>query len=182
MQRRRGYHPNYRVSFFVSLMCFGCDAHLVLLGNNASLLSAFIIAIKTQLQPGCTQSSYDVLCMVAKSEGLNVPDKPSGGSPWTGPDPNAFLAQILGCLSLRASLLAPLVAVLAKQWFNRHSLVNTRGSLVDCSRDRQRKMDGMATWRFKSVIECLSIILQLTLLLLSVAVSSYLFVTNGAVG
>ena len=163
-------------------MYFGCDAHLVLLGNNASLLSAFIIAIHTQLQPGCTQLRHDVLWMVAKSGGLNVPEKPSSGSPWTGPNSNDFLAQILGCLSLRASLLAPLVAVLAKQRLNRHSLVNTRGSLVERSRDRQRKMDGMATWRFKSVIECLSIILQLALLLLSVAVSGYLFVTNGAVG
>ena len=70
-----------------SLMYFGCDAHLVLLGNNASLLSAFIIAIHTQLQPGCTQLRYDVLWMVAKSEGLNVPEKPSSGPRGLAPIP-----------------------------------------------------------------------------------------------
>ena len=170
-----------------SLVYFACDAHLVLLGNKASLLSAvasaFIVALQSQLQPDYTQLNYDLLWMMANSTGLQPPSQPSSDpGPWTGPGPFNFLAQILICLSLLVSLLAALVAVLAKQWLNHYSQINIHGSLVDYGRDRQRKMDGMATWQFKSVIECLPIMLQIALLLLGLGLSGYLFVTSDTIG
>jgi len=56
------------------------------------------------------------------------------------------------------------------------------GSVIDRSRHRQRKMDGMATWHFDFVMECLPLMLQAALLLLGYALSNYLFFINKAVG
>ena len=145
------------------------------------MASAFIVAIQIQLQPDYTQLSYDFLWTVAESNGLNVPDnlyKPNNGSPWTGPDPALVKVQAILFSSLAASLLAAFGAMLGKQWLNRYSQVETHGSLVKRGRDRQRKMSGMATWRFKFVLECLPLMLQGALLLLGCALSKYLFTVD----
>ena len=67
--------------------------------------------------------------------------------------------------------------MLGKQWLNRYSAV-IHGSLIDRSRDRQRKMNGMATWRFNVVMEVLPLMLQAALLLLGYALANYLFTIN----
>ena len=144
-------------------------------------MSAFIIAIQTQLRPDYTQLNYDVLWMMARSGGLNAPPKPSSDSPWTGPDPNLVNVQAILFSSLAASLLAAFVAMLGKQWLSRYSHVDMRGSLIDRSRDRQRKMNGMDSWGFKFVMEGLPLMLQTALLLLGCALSKYLFTIDNLV-
>jgi len=64
--------------------------------------------------------------------------------------------------------------MLGKQWLNRYALVEMRGSVIDRSRDRQRKMNGMTTWHFDLVMEFLPLMLQAALLLLGYALSEYL--------
>ena len=77
--------------------------------------------------------------------------------------------------SLAASLLAAFVAMLGKQWFNRYSQVEIRGSFIDRSCHRQRKMNGMITWHFDRVMECLPLMLRAALLPLGYALSNHLF-------
>ena len=125
--------------------------------------------------------SYDVLVAIANSNGLKVPPKPSSDSPWTGPDPTLIYIQCILFSSLAASLLSAFVAVLGKQWLNRYAKVDMRGSLIDRSRDRQRKMDGMSTWGFDFVMECLPLMLQAAVLLLGYALSQYLFTIDRVV-
>ena len=65
--------------------------------------------------------------------------------------------------------------MLGKQWVNRYSTTKVRGSTVDHSRDRQRKLDGIHRWCFDSVMESLPIMLQVALLLLGCALSRYIW-------
>ena len=146
-----------------------------------AVTSAFVLAVQTQLQPDYTQLSYDVLTLIANSTGLTVAEKPSSDSPWTGPDPNLVRIQCILFSSLAASLLASFVAILGKQWLNRYAKVDMRGSLIDRSRDRQRKIDGMSTWGFSFVMESLPLMLQIALLLLGAALSKYLFTIDKVV-
>ena len=117
---------------------------------------------------------------MAENRSLTVPAKPSSDSPWNGPDPNLVHVQAILFSSLAVSLLASFVAMLGKQWLNRYSKVMS-GSLIDSSRDRQRKMNGMATWGFKLVMESLPLMLQAALLLLGCALSKFLFTINNLV-
>ena len=71
--------------------------------------------------------------------------------------------------------------MLGKQWLNLYERVEMRGSPMDRSRDRQRKMNGIVTWRFDLVMECLPLMLQIALLLLGYALSSYLYSTSRVV-
>ena len=98
--------------------------------------------------------------------------------PWLGPDPGTVRVQATLYASLAATLLAALIAMLGKQWLNRYSQMEKRGSVIDRSRYRQRKMDGMDTWHFDLVMECLPLMLQAGLLLLGYALSDYLFSIN----
>ena len=129
--------------------------------------------VQTQIQPDYTQLTYDVLVAMANSTGLKVPSKPDSDSPWTGPPPTLVHVQSILYSSLAVSLLAAFVAMLGKQWLSRYS-ADIRGSLIDRSRDRQRKLNGISTWRFNVVMEILPMMLQGALLLLGYALYSYL--------
>ena len=77
--------------------------------------------------------------------------------------------------SLAASLFAAFIAMLGKQWLNRYASIDMRGSAIERSQVRQRKLDGMATWYFNHVLESLPLMLQAALLLLGCALSWYLW-------
>jgi len=77
--------------------------------------------------------------------------------------------------SLAASILSAFLAMLGKQWLNRYASVNMRGSAIERSQNRQRKLNGIVTWYFDSVMESLPLMLQFALLLLGCALSIYLW-------
>ena len=68
--------------------------------------------------------------------------------------------------------------MLGKQWLNRYASVDMRGSAIERSQNRQRKLDGVVTWYFDHVMELLPLILQVALLLLGCALSQYLWGIN----
>ena len=71
--------------------------------------------------------------------------------------------------------------MLGKQWLNRFSRADIRGSIAERSRDRVRKSKGMETWHFDLVVESLPVMLQIALFLLGYALSNYLFFLNRTV-
>ena len=77
--------------------------------------------------------------------------------------------------SLAASLFSAFLAMLGKQWLNRYASVDMRGSTIERSRNRQRKVDGIVSWYFDHVMESLPLMLQVALLLLGCALSRYLW-------
>ena len=123
--------------------------------------------------------SYELLKIVASVQLGKVPTGPDAEFPqWRGPDPIAVHVQTILYASLAASLLSAFIAMLGNQWLTRYAQMEMRGSVVDRSRHRQCKMEGMVTWRFDLVMECLPLMLQAALLLLGYALSNYLFFIN----
>ena len=126
--------------------------------------------------------SYELLKIVANASLGNLPADPDAAFPkWDGPDPTVVHVQSILYSSLAASLLSAFVAMLGKQWLNRYDQVEMRRSVVDRSRHRQGKMDGMVNWHFDFVMESLPLMLQAALLLLGYALSEYLFSINKTV-
>ena len=80
--------------------------------------------------------------------------------------------------SLTISLFSAFLAMLGKQWLNRYTSTDMRGSAVERSQNRQRKLDGIVAWYFNSVMESLPLMLQVALLLLGCALSRYLWEIN----
>ena len=68
--------------------------------------------------------------------------------------------------------------MLGKQWLNRYASTDIRGTAIDRSQNRQRKLDGIIAWYFDHVMETLPLMLQAALLLLGCALSRYLWEIN----
>jgi len=145
----------------------------------SAVTSAFIIDVQANLQPDFQELSYELLKIVANAT-LGISADPTFPK-WDGPDPTVVHVQSILYSSLAASLLSAFVAMLGKQWLNRYDQVEMRRSVVDRSRHRQGKMDGMVNWHFDLVMESLPLMLQAALLLLGYALSEYLFSINKTV-
>ena len=126
--------------------------------------------------------SFALLQIIANTSLGNTPTGDAAKLPvWNGPDPTIVHVQAILYSSLAAALLSAFIAMLGKQWLNRYAQTEMRGSVIDRSRYRQCKMDGMVTWHFDLVMECPPLILHAALLLLGYALSNYLFSINQTV-
>ena len=94
---------------------------------------------------------------------------------WTGPPHTIVQVQAILYASLAISLLSAFFAMLGKQWLNRYASTDIRGTTIERSQNRQRKLDGVVTWYFNHVMESLPLMLQGALLLLGCALSRYLW-------
>ena len=120
--------------------------------------------------------NFALLKIVASAALGTIPTGADAAFPqWDGPDSTIVHVQAVLYSSLAISLLAALIAMLGQQWLNHYAQVEIHGSVVDRSRHRQHKMDGMVTWRFDFVMGFLPLMLQVALLLLGYALSNYLF-------
>ena len=99
----------------------------------------------------------------------------------TGTPHTMVQVQAILVASFCVSLFSALLAMLGKQWLNRCTPVNIRGTIIERSRYRQRKLDGIANWYFDYVMESLPLMLQGALLLLGCALSRYLWEYNTTV-
>ena len=106
--------------------------------------------------------------------GNDIPTLPQ----WAGPPRAMVHVQAILFASLASSLLSAFLAMLGKQWLNRYALTDKRGSAIERSQNRQRKLDGIVGWHFNPVMESLSLMLQAALLLLGCALSRYLWEIN----
>ena len=91
-------------------------------------------------------------------------------------DPNTTTVHVQAFFysGLAISIFAASVVMLDKQWLDRDARVEMRGSVINRSRYRQRKMDWMVTWHFDLVMERSPLVLQAALLLIDRAPSDYL--------
>ena len=169
---------------FVSLPC--CSCFLLLTWAKAGLFSAvtsaFIIEVNSELKPDPNEETAALLrVLIHKMDnttfGGDVPAAPQ----WTGPPRVVIHVQAILFMSLAASLLSAFLAMLGKQWLNQYASVDMRGSAIERSQNRQRKLDGIVTWYFNHVMQSLPLMLQVALLLLGCALSRYLWEINMAV-
>jgi len=136
-------------------------------GLFSAVASAFIVDIQQELRPDYNKMSFTVMTMLLNTTSgvpnqLDIP---------VASRPKASAVQVQSILfsSLASALLAAFLAMLGKQWLNLH----VEGSLIDRSRHRELKMRGMITWRFKFIMECLPLVMQVSLLLLGCALARY---------
>ena len=106
--------------------------------------------------------------------GGNIPSLPQ----WTGAPRGIIHVQAMLYASLAASLFSAFLAMLGKQWLNRYVSIGMRGTAIERSQDRQRKLGGIIIWYFDHVMESLPVMLQVALLLLGCALSFYLWKIN----
>ena len=139
-------------------------------GLFSAVASAFIVDIQRELRPDYTAMSFTVLTML-----LNATVNPNIGNfdppVVSGPKESTVQVQSILFASLSTSLLAAFLATLGKQWLNLH----VEGSFIDRSRHRELRMRGMVAWHFKIIMECLPLVMQISLFLLGYALAQYLW-------
>ena len=147
------------------------------------MTSAFIIEVNSQFQPDANEETAALLrVLIHKVDNTTFGgDVPTVPQPWTGPPHVIVQVQAILFASLAASLFSAFLAMLGKQWLNRYTSVDMRGSAIERSQNRQRKLDGIVNWYFDYVMESLPLMLQGALLLLGCALSRYLWGINKAV-
>ena len=99
----------------------------------------------------------------------------------TRADSRVIIAQSFLYFSLFSTLLAALLAVLAKQWLLHYDSAGERGSIEDRGLERQRKVDGLQRWKFDFVMQIFPLLLQTSLLLFAAALSIYLWTINNVI-
>jgi len=138
--------------------------------------SAFIIQVQPQLQPDTGEETTTLLrVLIHKIDNTTFGGDAPAFPQWSGPPRAIIQVQAILYASLAASLFSAFLAMLGKQWLNRYASADMRGSAVERSRNRQRKLDGIVAWYFDYMMEALPLMLQLALLLLGCALSRYLW-------
>ena len=148
-------------------------------GLFSAVTSAFIVQVDSQLRPDPGDETAALLrVLIYKIDnttfGHDVPTLPQ----WAGPPATMVHVQAILFASLAVSLFSAFLAMLGKQWLNRYTSTDMRGSAIERSRNRQRKLDGIVTWYFDYVMESLPLMLQIALLLLGCALSRYFWETS----
>ncbi|KAJ7191270.1 hypothetical protein GGX14DRAFT_600992 [Mycena pura] len=132
------------------------DTSLIFAGLFSAVSSAFIIQIQPQLQPDPNVITQGLLLHLVKNITGSVP--PGIQVPVPAGDSMIITAQSSLYFSLFSTLLAALLAVLAKQWLLHYDSAGERGSMEDWS--------------------IFPLLLQTSLLLFAAALSIYLWTIN----
>ena len=146
------------------------------------MTSAFIAQVQPDLRPDPNDETAALLrVLIYKIDnttfGGDTPTLPQ----WTGPPRAAIQVQCILYASLGVSLFSASLAMLGKQWLGRYVSVGMRGSTIERSQDRQRKLDGIIAWYFDHVMGSLPLMSQAALVLLGYAFSLYTWGINTTV-
>ena len=143
------------------------------------MTSAFIIQVQPELQQNSNDETAALLrVLIHKIDNTTFGGDAPALPQWNGPSQTVVQVQSFLYASLATALLSAFLAMLGKQWLNRYASVDMRGSAIERSQNRQRKLDGIVAWYFNYVLGSLPLMLQLALLLLGCALSSYLWGIN----
>ena len=151
-------------------------------GLFSAVTSAFILDVQSQLKPDAGDETAALIrVLIDKVDNTTFGDNTPTIPQWTGPPHTIVQVQAILYASLAASLFSAFLAMLGKQWLNRYASTELRGTAIERSQNRQRKLDGIVTWYFDYVMESLPLMLQIALLLLGCALSRYLWEINTTV-
>jgi hypothetical protein len=177
---RRGFEHHPHICAFQSVSSSGVHTPTSSqAGLFSAVTSAFIIEVHSHLQ----QDPNDVTAALLRVLLYKIDNTTFGNDPptlpqWSGPPRTIVHVQTILFASLATSLLSAFFAMLGKQWLNRYASTEMRGTTIERSQYRQRKLDGIVKWYFDYVMESLPLMLQVALLLLGCALSRYLWEIN----
>ena len=148
-------------------------------GLFSAVTSAFVILVHSQLQSDPNEETAALLrVLIYKMDNTTFGSAPPTVPQWSGPTHTIVQVQAILYASLATALFSAFLAMLGKQWLNRYASTDMRGSAIERSQNRQRKLDGTVSWYFDYVMESLPLMLQFALLLLGCALSLYLWGIN----
>ena len=148
-------------------------------GLFSAVTSASVIEVNSQLQQDPNDETAALLRVpIHKIDNTTFGNDSPTLPQWTGPPHAIVQVQAILFANLSVSLLSAFLAILGKQWLNRYASTDMRGTAIECSQNRRRKLDGVITWYFDHVMESLPLMLQIGLLLLGCALSQYLWGIN----
>jgi hypothetical protein len=149
----------------------------------SAVTSAFIIDIQQDIKEDFSETSAKLLRILVQNANATAFGEHVDPPPldWKLSDASYVGVQCTMYASLAVSVLAACLAMLGKQWLNRYDQIEMRGTLIQRSRHRHRKMTGMAAWHFDITMEALPVMLQIALLLFCYGLSRYLWNVNQAV-
>lgn len=101
---------------------------------------------------------------------------------WLGPATSTIWTQSILYASLSACLLSAFGATLGKQWLEQYAEVDVRGNEEERGLSRQRKLDVATKWGCTAALDALSLLLQLALLLFAIAICTWLWSQQSAIG
>ncbi|KAG9044924.1 hypothetical protein FS837_007311 [Tulasnella sp. UAMH 9824] len=157
------------------------DVLLIFAGLFSAVNTAFISAALPGLSPDPSDRTNALLeLLVLRSENATGP--PLATSPTFSPSRNSIAANCFLYSSLCCSLPAAVGAMLAKEWLQSYSRSGQAGLLEEQVRFRQGKYTAAQEWHLESVILFLPNLLLLSVLLLFVGLSLFLFPVNSTVG
>ena len=152
-------------------------------GLFSAITSAFIIEVHSHLRPDPNDETVALLrVLLYKMDNTTFGDDTPTLPHWTGPPRTIVHVQAILFTSLATSLFSAFLAMLGKQWLSRYASTDMRGTAIERSQNRQRKLDGIVAWYFDHVMELLPLMLQAALLLLGCALSRYLWEVDTTVG
>ncbi|KAJ7484246.1 hypothetical protein FB451DRAFT_1435414, partial [Mycena latifolia] len=153
-------------------------------GLFSAVSSAFIIQIQPELQPDSTATDQALIRLLIHTVNSSIFSRPDIIIPEpTGPSTVIVAVEGLLYISLFFSLLAALLVVLAKQWlmYYRASGERARGTMEQRCLERRRKMDGMHQWKLEAVLNIYPLLLQVSLLLFTAALTINLWETRHSI-
>ncbi|KAF9783437.1 hypothetical protein BJ322DRAFT_1070828 [Thelephora terrestris] len=144
--------------------------------STTLIFAGLFSAVQPQLQSDPNEETAALLrVLIHKIDNTTFGGEAPALPQWAGPPQSIVHVQCLLYASLFASLLAAFIAMLGKQWLSRYGSIDLRGSAIERSQDRQRKLNGINAWCLSHVLESLPLMLQAALLLMGCALSRYLW-------
>ncbi|CAE6420771.1 unnamed protein product [Rhizoctonia solani] len=160
------------------------DVMLVFAAVYSAILTAFVIESSKDLRPDYAEISARALLDISKA--LTSPETvPSNNEPSVSqahpldftPTHAAIMVNTLWFLSLGLSIAVTLVAILAKEWC--YSFMTRRtGAKLTQGRLRQKRWDGIKSWKMEEIIFMLPFLMHIALLLFAIGLSVYLWNIN----
>ncbi|KAG8983753.1 hypothetical protein FRB93_007068 [Tulasnella sp. JGI-2019a] len=159
------------------------DALLIFAGLFSAVNTAFIIESYQDLKPDPAESggTNDLLrtLIQAVNNSTSVTTPPADFIPSS----HTVIVNALFFASLLCSLFSAFGAVLAKQWLNEYERTGDDNRAPHArSRQRHVKYLGMQKYRCEVVMQALGIVLQISLLLFFVALTTWLWGINHTIG
>ena len=129
--------------------------------------------MQSSLTPSASDTTNALLkILVNKIDNTTFPPQEAALPVWTGPSSTTIWIQTLAYTSLSSSLLAAFGAVLGKQCLGHFKTSRFgRGALHERCERRQKKLDGLESWHFSTILATLPNFLQLSLLFFGIALA-----------
>ncbi|EUC62950.1 transmembrane protein, putative [Rhizoctonia solani AG-3 Rhs1AP] len=166
----------------VMLTSRSMDVNLIFAALFSAISAAFVIESYKNLKPDPADMSAQTLLVISQTlSSLSNGSQPTSSTLSSGVEatpfkvsPSAICVNVLWFLSLSLSVAVSLISMLAKEWCLEFMSGRT-GPPGAQARRRQRRWDGLESWKMKEVLTVLPSLIHLSLLLFAIGLCVFLW-------